>query len=299
MSMGGRPGPYATKLRLMPVTDQVACTARSFDVASVRRHLSGQVSALPIACSTAECGDHPPGAEHRLPRRSGRRARLRSGRARESRGGREGSPWLAPRRDPGELVHVDVERLGRVLAAATKSWAVRSNSSTADGGGPGWSCPPHASSTWESHTVVSADTSCWAGTPRWSTNSAPAGGLKPTNSTPPNSGQSGASIGYGAFHQQRPHFGGDGIRAAGPSAQWAGVLVPGGVHGGGGVRLSDRAIQVADTRGAACQFGDSGVGAARRLLPQVWVAGRSRSPCIPPSTASAVPVTLAAAGLAR
>lgn len=35
MTMRGRPGPYATKLRLMPVTDQAACTARSFDVPSV------------------------------------------------------------------------------------------------------------------------------------------------------------------------------------------------------------------------------------------------------------------------
>lgn len=38
---------------------------------------------------------------------------------------------------------------------------------------PGWSCPPHSSSTWRSSTTDNADTPHWACSARWSTNSAP------------------------------------------------------------------------------------------------------------------------------
>jgi hypothetical protein len=118
--------------------------------------------------------------------------------------------------------------------------------------------------------------------------------------------------------EQPPDLGGDGVRVAVASAQHgaqaplgqpesvvrggvegAYARLPGRLHRGGRGLLGDRAEEVADAGGPERQLGDPDTGAAQRGRSHAPTAGRSRSPCMPPSTARAMPVTEAAAGLAR
>lgn len=118
--------------------------------------------------------------------------------------------------------------------------------------------------------------------------------------------------------EQPAHLGGEGVGVTGAVAQRgaepplrqaetvvgrgverADAGVPGGVHRGTGGLVGDRLVEVAEGGAAQRQLRDRHRAGAQPGGPHDRASGRSRSPCIPPSTASAVPVTDAAAGLAR
>lgn len=85
------------------------------------------------------------------------------------------------------------------------------------------------------------------------------------------------------------------MAAAGQRAQ-PGQFV-GGFDGGVGLLVVDRGVEVAEGSGAEAEWGDLDAAAAQGGHRPA--AGRGLRPCMPPSTASAVPVVAPDIGLAK